>query len=226
MARVVAITAHPDDETIFAGGTLARYAADGNEVVIVATTRGEGGEVGDPPLGPKERLGEIREQELRCAAAALGTSEVIFLGFLDPSIEIDEPPLPIDVPLVQFAAAVADCLRRILPDIVVTHGSSGEYGHPQHINTHQAVQSAILGLARRPELLTWMANPGGASPEDRLINVNDSADEVLDITPWFEAKAAALDCHRTQHTMIRRNTRNPDLRAVIRRIEAFKRWRI
>lgn len=225
MARVMAIAAHPDDE-IFAGGTMARCAAEGNDMIIVVTTRGEGGEVGDPPLCSKERLGEIREREMRCAAGTLGASDVIFLGFIDPSIEIDEPPLAIRASMSEFSAAIEECLERTRPDVVITHGSNGEYGHPQHVYTHLAVRAAIGRTNRRPsELLTWSANTGNAAG-DRLVNVDDLADIVVDITPWFEAKAAALECHRTQHAMIRRNSGKQDIRDAIHRIEAFKRWKI
>src|SRR5438445_358628 len=147
MARICAIAAHPDDETAFAGGTLARYTSEGNDVVVVSVTRGEGGEVGDPPLASVEDLGTVREQELRCAAAALGAREVIFLGFGDPRIEVGAEGRTIDASLAEFSAAIRSLLARLRPDVVLTHGSNGEYGHPQHVFTHQAVRAALRDLA-------------------------------------------------------------------------------
>src|SRR6266511_775356 len=104
MARVLAISAHPDDE-LFGAGYLAKLAAEGNEVYLLCTTRGEGGEGGDPPLGPKERLGEIRGVEQRRPAAALGASDVWFLPLVDPNTAIDGVASPIDATLDELAAA-------------------------------------------------------------------------------------------------------------------------
>ncbi|HEX5689959.1 MAG TPA: PIG-L family deacetylase [Roseiflexaceae bacterium] len=72
MSTILAIAAHPDDETMLAGGTLAMYAEQGHDLYILSTTRGEGGEIGDPPLATRETLGVVREAEMRCAATALG----------------------------------------------------------------------------------------------------------------------------------------------------------
>ena len=82
MRSILAISAHPDDESLFAGGTLAMYAKRGHDVYILETTRGEGGEVGEPPLTTKENLGAYREQEVRKAARALGVRDIFFLPFL------------------------------------------------------------------------------------------------------------------------------------------------
>jgi LmbE family N-acetylglucosaminyl deacetylase len=225
MARIVAVAAHPDDETAFAGGMLARYAAEGNEVWIVSATRGEGGEVGDPPLTSVEELGATREGELRCAAAALGARDVAFLGFVDPRIPTGAEGKPIDASPEEFASAIRAVLDRLRPDVVLTHGSNGEYGHAQHIFTHKAVRAALgeRVAGASPELLTWCAmHPGQAS--DRFINRDDPADLVVDVTPWLDRKLAALECHRTQHAMIRRNSKETDLRRVLRSVESFRRW--
>ena len=74
MASILAVSAHPDDETLFAGGTLAMYAQKAHRVFILETTRGQGGEVGDPPLTTRGNLATFREQEVRKAADALGAS--------------------------------------------------------------------------------------------------------------------------------------------------------
>ncbi|HUE76001.1 MAG TPA: PIG-L deacetylase family protein [Chloroflexota bacterium] len=225
MARVVAVAAHPDDETAFAGGMLARYAAEGHEVYIVMVTRGEGGEVGDPPLSSIEDLGEVREREMRCAAEALGAREVLFLGFVDPRMEIDGEAQPIAASPEDIATAVRDVLDRLRPEIVMTHGTNGEYGHPHHVFTHIAVRAAVQQLQnwRPTALLTWCAFDAN-QPEDRFANKDDPADLVVDVTPWLDAKRAALACHRTQHAMIRRNSKLDDVLETVRRIEAFRRW--
>src|SRR5215207_5775077 len=104
MARLLVIAAHPDDEG-FAGGYIAKRAAEGDEVYILCTTRGEGGEVGDPPVGPKEQLGAFRVGEMERAGAALGAREVRFLDFEDPHMEIDGTAMPIDATLDEFSDA-------------------------------------------------------------------------------------------------------------------------
>jgi N-acetylglucosamine malate deacetylase 2 len=226
--RVLVVSAHPDDETMFAGGKLAQLAAMGHDVVILCTTRGEGGEVGDPPLTTKDLLGQVREQEMRCAGAALGASEVRFLDYVDPHMEIGGTPLQVEATLEEFAAAIRGHLAELRPEMVMTHGSSGEYGHPQHVFTHQATFAAISGLdgSRPREVLTWMARRPDVE-EDRLTNRDDPADEVLDVTPWLEAKLSAALCHRTQHTMfIRNNEGARGVRDILRPIESFRQWPI
>ena len=224
--RALVVSAHPDDETMFAGGYIARLAAEGHDVVLLCSTRGEGGEVGEPPVGPLERLGELREQELRCAGRALGAREVRFLEFVDPRMEIGGTASAIDASLEQFVAALRPHLEALRPELVLTHGSNGEYGHPQHVFTHRAVFRALadLGPAAPGQVVTWTA----AYPdnlEQRLTNQDDPADEVLDVTPWLAAKQAAAACHVSQHAMFLRNNPGKSLPEVIRRVESFRHWR-
>lgn len=227
MPIVLAISAHPDDESGFGGGLLAKYASEGHQVYIVETTRGEGGEVGEPPVGPKERLGEFREQETRCAAGALGVKEVRFLDFVDPSIEVGQPGRAIHAVMEQFSSAIARQIEEIRPDILVTHGTNGEYGHPQHVYTHRAVREALRKLAPwyPREVLTWCAN-AAVNAADRLTNKDDPADLTLDLegTDWYERKVAAMECHRSQHAMFLRNSKAPSVRAMVRKLEAYRRW--
>lgn len=224
MPTVLAIAAHPDDE-LFGAGYLAKLASEGNDLYLLCTTRGEGGEVGEPPVGPKERLGEYREVEMRAAARALGARGVWFLDFVDPWMEIDGEAKAIDASPEQFQAAVAAHLDRLRPDIVVTHGSNGEYGHPQHVYTHRTVLATIASLDpwQPSELLTWCANTG-RNADDKLTNRDDPADFALDISPWFEAKLATAHAHRSQHAMFLRNNKTSDIARALRREEAFRRW--
>lgn len=223
--KVLAIAAHPDDETIFAGGFLAKLAEDGHELTLLMVTRGEGGEVGVPPVGLKSSLGEYREREARGAAAALGARDIRFLGYTDPSIEIGEDPLPIPASLEEFASSIAREMAEVRPDLVITHGTDGEYGHPQHVYTHRATREALRKLApwRPAQFLSWSAN-GGVNVEDRLTNKNDPATFVLDISPWFEKKVAAAECHVSQHDLFKRNSQVERVRDMVRRVEAFRQW--
>ncbi len=224
MTTVLAIMAHPDDE-LFGAGYLAKLVAEGHELYLLCTTRGEGGEVGEPPIGPKEQLGVYREAEMRAATGALGARDIWFLDFVDPWMEIDGEARAIDATPEQFRAALRAHLARLRPDVVVTHGSNGEYGHPQHAYTHRVVRAALTALLpwQPSELLTWCANAGG-DDQDRLVNRDDPANFVIDITPWFDRKLAVVQAHLSQQAMFLRNNRTERLEDIIRRTEAFRRW--
>ena len=223
MAVILSVSAHPDDETLYAGGTLAMYAEQGHDVYLLDTTRGEGGEAGDPPLATPETLGQVREQEARNAAKALGARDIFFLPFIDPHMEIDGTPLPIDVALEEFSGAIKGYIDKIHPDMVITHGSDGEYGHPQHVYTHQAVREALSQVKRYIVLMSWQAYYE-SERYARILNQDDPADIIRDITPWKEAKIKAALCHRTQHTMFLRNSGAPSVTAMIWMIESFHIW--
>jgi LmbE family N-acetylglucosaminyl deacetylase len=224
MATILVVSAHPDDETLFAGGTLARFAQQGKDVYILETTRGEGGEVGEPPLTTRQNLGAFREQEVRQAAKALGARDIFFLPFIDPYMEINGIARRIDEPLESFAQAIQDYVKKIQPDVVITHGSQGEYGHPQHIYTHRATRMALNNGAPKTALLSWSA--WYESPErERVMNRNDRADIIVDIRRWLDAKIAAALCHKTQHAMFLRNTGAPSVPAMIWLTETFHLWK-
>ena len=220
MSTILAVSAHPDDGTLFAGGTLAMYADQHHDVYLLDTTRGEGGEVGDPPYATKETLGEVREKEERNAARALGVKEVFFLPFIDPDMEIGGTPLPIDVTMNEFSSAIGEYLHRLNPDLVITHGSNGEYGHPQHVYTHQAVRKALSGVHLEIAFMTWQAWHEN-SAYTRILNKDDPLDIIYDITPWREAKVKAAMCYNTQHAMFLRNTGLSQVSDMIWNIETF-----
>ena len=81
--RILAVTAHPDDETFGCGGTLAKYAAEGNQITLLCATLGEAGEIQDPSLANHQNLGLVREQELRAACRILGIHNLLLLGYRD-----------------------------------------------------------------------------------------------------------------------------------------------
>jgi LmbE family N-acetylglucosaminyl deacetylase len=222
MTSILTISAHPDDE-LFAGGTLAMFADRGHDVYILQTTRGEGGEVGEPPLTTPENLGAYREEEARKAANALGARDIFFLPFIDPFMEINGIARPIDVPLDEFTKAIAQYVNKIQPGLVITHGSDGEYGHPQHIYTHRATLKAMEEVAPDTALLSWCAwyEP---SNHERILNQNDRAHIVHNTAPWLDAKIAAAFCHQTQHAMFLRNTGAPSIRDMIWKTESFHIW--
>jgi len=142
--RLLAILAHPDDETLGVGPTLAKYAAEGVEVFLLTATRGQSGRFrGIRPddarhPGPAA-LAEIRESELRAAAAVLGVGEVTLLDYRDRQLDLANPP--------EVTECLADHLRRIRPDVVITFPPDGAYGHPDHIAISQFTVSGIVTAA-------------------------------------------------------------------------------
>jgi len=233
MTTILAISAHPDDESLFGGGTLAMFAEKGHNVYILETTRGEGGEVGEPPLTTQLDLGAYREQEVRKATRFIGARDIFFLPFIDPYMEIDGIARPIDIPLEEFTKAIGEYVKRLRPDLVITHGSNGEYGHPQHIFTHRATRMHLADEAPDTALLSWCAwyEPPdhelmryGPAEHERILNNNDHADIVHDVTPWLDAKIAAALCHQTQHAMFLRNSGAPSVRDMVWNTESFHIW--
>ncbi len=138
--RLLSVLAHPDDESLGMGGTLAKYAAEGVETYLLVATRGERGWQGDEKDNPgMEALGQIRENELRCASAQLGVCELYFLDYLDG--ELDQAVLQ------EVVIKIASYIRRIRPHIVITFDPLGAYGHPDHIAISQFTQAAVLVAA-------------------------------------------------------------------------------
>jgi len=223
MTTILAISAHPDDESLFGGGTLAMFAEQGHDVYILETTRGEGGEVGEPPLTTQENLGAYREQEVRKAVNSLGVQDIFFLPFIDPDMEINGIARPIDVPLEEFSEAIREYINKLRPELVITHGSNGEYGHPQHIHTHQATRLALENGAPDTALISWCAWHEPTKYE-RILNKDDQADIVQDVTPWLDAKIEAALCHQTQHAMFLRNSAAPSVRDMVWNTERFHIW--
>ncbi len=144
--RLLAVFAHPDDETFGTGGTLAHYARQGVDVFLICATRGE---VGEAPAGLKgfASAGEMRADELRCAAGLLGLKEVLFLDYRDSGMpgtpDNTHPNALAAQPVEQVARRIAAAIRRLQPQVVVTFDPIGGYRHPDHIAIHQATVTAF-----------------------------------------------------------------------------------
>lgn len=138
--RLMAVLAHPDDESLGFGGTLAKYAREGVEVHLVTATRGERGRFGDNgEKPPPEVVGRVREGELREAARALGICEVSFLGYCDGDLDKAD--------VGEAVCKIARHLRQVRPHVVVTFGPEGGYGHPDHIAISQFTTAAVVAAA-------------------------------------------------------------------------------
>ncbi len=144
---LLAVLAHPDDETFGMGGTLALYARRGVKVHLICATRGEVGEIDPEYMQGYKSKGEVREAELRCAAGVLGLSGVHFLNYRDlgmpGSPENQNPRALVAQPLDQVAGEIADWIRRLHPQVVVTFDPIGGYRHPDHIAIHNATVHAF-----------------------------------------------------------------------------------
>jgi LmbE family N-acetylglucosaminyl deacetylase len=156
---LLAIFAHPDDESFTAAGTLARYTSQGIEVSLICATRGEAGEIADSALAQPENLGQVREQELRCAGDILGLKEVIFLDYRDSGMAGSEanghPEAFVNAPAYQVVPKLVWEMRRLRPQVVITFEPGGGYGHPDHLAIHHAVAAAVQAAAAaayRPDL--------------------------------------------------------------------------
>jgi LmbE family N-acetylglucosaminyl deacetylase len=198
MSDVLCLLAHPDDE-VFCADLLARLTDEGRSVHLACWTRGEGGRhYGDPPRATAATLGAVREREMRASAEVLGAEGLTFLDYEDrPSTDDGHRPPEHDP--TQLAADLQALIEAHAPALVLTHGSSGEYHHPAHRLLHEGTAAVVDTTEPQPALYSFSAyHPSG--PEDGPINRWDWADLRLDATPYAEAKARALLCHRTQWT--------------------------
>jgi LmbE family N-acetylglucosaminyl deacetylase len=198
--KILAFFAHPDDETIFLGGTLTFLAEKGAMVHYVCATRGEGGEMGDPPVCVRDDLGQVREAELRCAVRALGGASLLFAGYRDPEVGPGGELYPFTDSLVELSANLQQVITSINPQVILTHGAAGEYGHPAHIQAHQGL---MLALSSIPDTSPAVYSPAYLSRDTG--EFTPSPDFLLDITAWKEQKIRAVICHQSQHGLFLRH---------------------
>jgi LmbE family N-acetylglucosaminyl deacetylase len=225
MPGLLALLAHPDDE-FFCAGLLAALPARGVPVHLAYWTRGEGG------LSPKRRAfwscfprsWHPREAEARRAAQILRAASLSFLGAIDPA-PAPGPQAPRQDSRV-FADKLRDLLDRHAPDLLVTHGSNGEYGHPAHILLHELAREYVA-VSSRLSLLSFNATWPGA-PDAPFFNRDDTADHVFDSRPFFRAKMEIVRAHRSQRGVLESLSGAPDstLRNLLRvsRLEGYHAW--
>jgi LmbE family N-acetylglucosaminyl deacetylase len=225
---LLAVFAHPDDESLVAGGTLAKYAAEGWDTALLCATRGDWGPISDNDLADYSNLGQVRERELRAACKVLGIRWLHFLDLEDASVSAvigteDE---------VIVLEKIVRAIRELRPQTILTFGSDGLYGHEDHIAIGQLTTQACR-LAADPTVfpqhpaeglsahhttnLLFATAPQGVYSDllARLAaaghpahlwgippeNFGVSADEittVVDVTQFWEQKLRALRCHQTQ----------------------------
>ena len=215
------VLAHPDDESLGTGGALATCAAEGIATYLVTATRGEAGRFGEAdPKPPADIVGRAREAELRAAAAMLGVREVSVLGYPDGGLD--------RVDGAEAVSRIAGHLRRVRPDVVLTFGPDGAYGHPDHIAISQLTAAAIVAAAdssfvaaetgapahrvAKLYFIAWSAKKWEAyqAALRRLIFKVDGVERqavpwpdwaittVLDTSRVWPAVWSAVSCHRSQ----------------------------
>jgi LmbE family N-acetylglucosaminyl deacetylase len=138
--RLLCVFAHPDDESMGMGATLAKYSAEGVETTLVCATRGERGWFGPEEQNPGlDALGQLRADELRRAVETLGMKELHFLDYVDGDLDKSNH--------AKVIAKIVTHIRAIQPQVVVTFPPDGNYGHPDHIAIGQFAQAAIVCAA-------------------------------------------------------------------------------
>jgi LmbE family N-acetylglucosaminyl deacetylase len=218
---VVCFFAHPDDETVMAGGIIALLTQQRIPVHIVCATRGEGGESGTEAGNvPRELLGQVREAELHAAARHLGASAQC-LNYVDPTVGLDDVLYPFAAEFDTLAQQFMSIARQRQASLILTHGADGEYGHPAHKLVNRAVLHGVRHLL--PRVLTYTIAAQVPNIEDRLWNTSEPAHLALDIRPWAEAKVAAMESHRTQHSLFKRRKNLKTVREALRTIESVRR---
>jgi N-acetyl-1-D-myo-inositol-2-amino-2-deoxy-alpha-D-glucopyranoside deacetylase len=207
---LLVVTAHPDDEVLIAGGTLAACAQTGLATGVVCLTRGEDGPIGDPALATRETLPRVRVGELRAACEELGVKWVKCYRRQDGNLRWSDGSA-----IVRQLAVVIDARR---PDAVITFGEEGLYWHPDHIATYRFTRRALERVPNPPRLYRaiwpgdlmpalvaelrrralptglWDIEPGefGSDDDER------DGEIVLDVRAQLTRKLSALRCHRTQ----------------------------
>ncbi len=203
---LLAVFAHPDDETLSAGGLLARHAAGGARTAVVTATWAQD---------------SVRAPELAEALRILGAGGPRLLGYADALVPESAPGSPrlVDAPLDEVVRALVIHIREFRPEIVATHDAYGGLtGHPDHLLTYRATVLAAeaAGLGQlypdagepwRPRALYLATHPDSVVPALRdLVGArravhsvpDEQISERLDVTPWLEQKIAAVLAHRSE----------------------------
>jgi LmbE family N-acetylglucosaminyl deacetylase len=206
--NVLAFFAHPDDETMLAGGALALLSKLGHRVHYLICTRGEGGETGVPPVCDQSSLGFFRELETSNAISELGGTSLNFLDYIDPIVGENNQLYSFTNDIISLADQLADYFFKLQIDILITHGSNGEYGHPAHITAYQAARQLYgVHMSDNHYLYTVQANYDDPV-KPHLINKDDPADWVLNVDSVLTQKVNAARAHISQNALfVRRLTK-------------------
>ena len=205
---LLAVYAHPDDESFVPGGTIARYAFEGIKVTLVCATRGEEGMLGDPPLADRTSIGKCREEELLGSCRVLGVDRICFLDLIDSRLSTYPHP--------DVEGKIVEIIRTVKPQVVITFGSEGITGHPDHTAISHFTTDAFFDAGQpdkyselkefgletyQPAKLYFSVLPKNMaeSLSVKLEGVEDNQiTAVIDVSRYAHIKKEALFCHRTQ----------------------------
>lgn len=215
---LMAIFAHPDDEAFGTGGTLTKYASEGVEVHLVMATRGEAGRVANPDIVLTRPLGLVREQELRCACKSYGLAALHLLGYMDGQTTI--------APQGEAVYKIVKLLRQIKPQVLLSFGPEGIYGHYDHLAVHRWA-TAAMQLAAEAERWPELGPPHcvakfyhRAMPQDQVAHMEkiggrsfvpmdgvpfsflgyplEEITTIIDVRRYAAGKLRGIRCHASQ----------------------------
>ena len=194
IARVLVITAHPDDVDFGAAGTIAQFTRAGIDVVYCICTDGQAGGFEDSV--PRSEIGAIRRAEQRSAAARVGVHDVRFLGRVDGELEPD----------LSLVREITRVIREVRPDRLLTQSPERDWtflarSHPDHLAAGEAAVRAVYPAARNPYAFPELAD-AGLKPwtvREVWLSGHPTTNHVVDITETFEQKMDALYAHQSQH---------------------------
>jgi len=222
MARRTLVTfhAHPDDESIATGGTMAQAAAAGHRVVLVIATRGELGQVAEGVLRDGESLAERRVVETAAAAEILGVERVEFLGYRDSGMA-DDPRRDDDgsfwtADVEEAAGRLAAILDEERADVLTIYDYKGNYGHPDHIKVHTvghrtaeiAKTAAVFEATMNHDYIVGLMKEAGdqlsegeGAPDPEAMDLGMPEAVIttrVDVTDFVDRKRAAMQAHASQ----------------------------
>lgn len=229
MGTLVCFHAHPDDESIATGGTLARAKAEGHRTVLVVATNGDHGEV-PADLADGETLVDRRRAETEQSCAVLGIDRLVWLGYADSGMtgwdQNGHPEAFVQAPVDEAAAQLAAVLRDERADVLTTYDWHGGYGHPDHIKVHHVGHRAAemadtprvfestmnrdamkrffamareLGVAAEPEGEDW--DPDAPADDGNPFGTPESEiTHAVDVAAFVELKQRSIRCHASQIT--------------------------
>ncbi len=224
MKRILVVAAHPDDESFWCGGTIAKYADEGWQVDVMCATRGEQGHTGPKTNLAREKVGEVRQKELEAAGTVLGIHSVTFLDYKDGTLA-DRTPGDIE-------DVVHKKMLEIIPDVVITADTTGITNHPDHIKLSYATTYAFQKYAKwieeklkdqeeteqifpklyyacMPASIAHYAIKSNIYPPESFDKPWKGVEDkrittVVDISDYREVKERALHCHITQSAAVER----------------------
>ena len=228
MATIVALHAHPDDESISMAGTLARAVDEGHRVVVVYATGGECGEVPPGFLDDGETLGDRRAREAAASADALGVHRIAFLGYRDSGMDgeatNDDPASFWQADVEEAAGRFAEILVEESAEVCTIYDDHGNYGHPDHVQVHRVGRRAtelvgtphVLESTMNRDHITRLlaaaaeagadadAGPDEASDrpsDEELRSIGTPEDQItttVDVSAWLDRKRASMAAHASQ----------------------------